>query len=433
MKRVLYFVAAIAAAISFASCSEDGKPTIEFERVLYTIYQNGSVDVTLNVSEPTTADLTVPLIFSGDAVKDTDYSVSAESVTINAGETSASIKVTNISLTDDKQLTIGFNVPSGYNLGTRLVAVIAPDSQEALVYSFSMTRGYALESYVATINVIGSVSGKDLVTTEDITIPLVLSGAGASNLVFTASDETKSIAASEPYAVLKAGETSTTVKFSVPEGFSGDDEAVLAVQPGEDRFIAGDNSSVSIAVRGVQTPDKLLGTWKFSKVYNLEQLEEWYAELDDMPETLPTHNDGLTLTFAKESDGSVSLTPAGSGDFLNFFRKATVTLTAPVNMTSKAVLLGKYSALENNMYVSEDRKYAYQIDTYYKLSSVNRAFSKTKETLGTATIVFSLTDEGLTMEFRDYDEPEFCQGYIMGDWSSFDPEMFGWASLFVRQ
>lgn len=431
MKRILYFMAAIAAAISFASCSEDGKPTIEFERVLYTIYQNGSVDVALTVSEPAAADVTVPLIFSGDAVKGTDYSVSAESVTIKAGETAASVKVTNISLTDDKQLTLGFNVPSGYNLGTRLVAVVSPDSQEALVYSFSMTRGYALESYVATINVTGTVSGKDVVTTEDITIPLQVSGAGASNLVFTVSDETKTTPAPAPYAVLKAGETSASVKFTVPDGFSGDDEAVLSVQPGEDRFIAGDNSSVSIAVRGVQTPDKLIGTWKFSKVYDKDELDMWFEEMEDDPEALPTHNEGFTLTFAKESDGSVSVTPAGSGDFMNFFRKATVSLCAPKNATASSIALGKYTVLDNNQFVTEARGYAYQANTYYKVSSANRAFSKDSETLGEAVVVFSLSDDGLTMEFRDYDTPPF--GEMWWDDGKFDPDMFGFASLFVKQ
>jgi hypothetical protein len=35
----------------------------------------------------------------------------------------------------------------------------------------------------------------------------------------------------------------------------------------------------------------------------------------------------------KEADGSVSLTPGGSGDFMNFFRKCTVTLASPINCT----------------------------------------------------------------------------------------------------
>lgn len=432
MKRILHFMAALAAAVSFVSCQEDGKPTIEFERVLYTIYQQGSVEVSLNVSEPASADLNVPLIFSGDAVKGTDYNISAESVTIKAGETSGSVKIDNVSLSDDKQITLGFTTPSGYSLGTKMVAVVAPDSQEALVYSFSMTRGYALESYIATINVTGTVSGKDVVTTEDITIPLTLSGPGASNLVFSEDSETKTAPMYSPYAVLKAGETKATVKFTVPEGFSGDDEAVLTVDSEADRFVEGDNGSVSIAVRGVQTPDKLVGTWKFSKVYDLEELEMWFAELEDDTEALPTHNDGFTLTFTKEADGSVSLTPDGSGDFMNFFRKAAVTLAEPKNATAGSVLLGKYSVLDNNQFVSEDRGYAYQCNTYYKLSSANRAFSKDTEKLGEAVVVFNLSDEGLTMELRDYDEPPFGEMWADG-WTKFDPDMFGFASLFVKQ
>ncbi len=432
-RRILTFMAAAAAAISMVSCQDDSKPTIEFEKILYTVYQKGSVDVTLTVSEPAASAIDIPLIFSGNAEKGTDYTVSAESIKIAAGETSGAITISDNCITEDKQISIGFTAPAGYNIGTKMVAVVSPDMQEALVYSFSMTRGYALESFIATINVTGTVSGKDFKATEDITIPLVLSGDGAANLTFVPEEQQVASVDARPsyYAVIKAGQSSATAKFTVPEGYSGDADAVLAVNSDDaSRFVPGDNSSVSIAVRGVQTPDKLVGTWKFSKVYDLDELNTWFEEYEDDVDALPTHNVGFTLTFAKESDGSVSLTPGGTGDFLNFFRKATVSFTAPINTTAKAVSLGKYTMLDNQQFVTEARGYAYQFNTYYKLSSANRAFSKDTETLGEAVVVFTLSDEGLTVEFRDYDTPPF--GEMWWD-DSFDPDMFGFASLFVKQ
>ena len=44
-RRILTFVAASVAAMSLVACQDDSKPTIEFERILYTVYQKGSVDV----------------------------------------------------------------------------------------------------------------------------------------------------------------------------------------------------------------------------------------------------------------------------------------------------------------------------------------------------------------------------------------------------
>ncbi len=120
--------------------------------------------------------MTVPIVFSGDAEAGKEYEASAQSVTIAAGETSGSITITNLALTEGKQISLSLTAPAGYDFGTRSVSVVAPDAQEGLVCSFSMARGYVLESYVATINVIGTVSGKDFNYDEDIVIPLTIAG-----------------------------------------------------------------------------------------------------------------------------------------------------------------------------------------------------------------------------------------------------------------
>ena len=201
------------------------------------------------------------------------------------------------------------------------------------------------------------------------------------------------------------------------------------MDPEYGRFIAGDNSSVSVAVRGVQTPDKLVGTWKFNKTFALNQINEDFTEMEEDTELIPTHNEGFTLTFAKEADGSVSLTPGGSGDFMNFFRKCKVSLATPINCTRPSTILGKHTSYECQMYVSADG-IPYQYNTYYTLSCVNRSFSADDETLGEAVVVFGLDDNGLRLEFRDYDTPPF--GEMLWD-DKFDPDFFGFASLFVKK
>lgn len=451
-KKFMTFVTVAVAALSLASCEKEGgkeTPVLEFEKILYTVYDKGTVDVVIKSNVAVAEDVTIPVTFSGEAEKGVDYKIVARDdkgneiaaedvVTIEAGKTAGAITVKNISLSEKKQISVSFAVPEGYAAGTKKTAVVAPDSQEALVYSFQMARGYALESFVTTIKVTGTVSGTDFKAAEDITIPLSLTGEGASVLQFVEEKETEggasttSIAAPVgPYAVLKAGQTSATVKFTVPEGYSGDKEALLAVDSDADsRFIEGGaTETVSIAVRGLQTPDKLVGTWKFSKVFSTEELVSNWVELFEIDESeVPCKNDGFTLTFTKEDDGSVKLSPAGNGDFANFFREATVTLGAPINQTKPSIVLGKHTSLDCNMFIQADPDGTpYQYDTYYKLSSANRAFSAESESLGEATIIFNLTDKGLVVEFRDYD------GDYVELYGGFDPDFFSIPSLFVKE
>lgn len=430
---------AAVAAVSMVSCdNDDSKPTIEFSKTLYTVYQKGDVDVDVVVSGPAETDLTVPLTFIGNAEKGVDYTASAESVVIKAGESSGSVTITNVSLSEEKQVSLGFTAPEGYRMGTKIVAVIAPSSQEALVYSFDMTKFDALEGCLATVNVVGTLTGKDFKADEDIYVPLAVSGEGASKLSFTVEGTTPTTSTSAKpgvFALIHAGESKGVAKFKVEDGFSGDLKAEISVnEEADSRFIAGDHSKMEVAVKGLQTPDKLVGTWKFSKVFSKDEVDLWFMDSEDDPDALPTHNEGFTLTFAKESDGTVSLTPGGKGDFLNFFRKATVTLGEPKNLVAKGIVLGAHSTLEGQQFIQADETNgcAYQSDTYYKLSSANRAFSATKETLGEVTVVFRLSDDGLTLEFRDYDKPPFGETWAE-EWTKFDPDMFGFASLFVKQ
>lgn len=452
-KKFMTFVTVAVAALSLASCEKEGgkeTPVLEFEKILYTVYDKGTVDVVIKSNVAVAEDVTIPVTFSGEAEKGVDYKIIARDdkgneiaaedvVTIEAGKTAGAITVKNISLSEKKQISVSFAVPEGYAAGTKKTAIVAPDSQEALVYSFQMARGYALESFVTTIKVTGTVSGTDFKAAEDIIIPLSLTGEGASVLQFVEEKETEggasttSIAAPVgPYAVLKAGQTSATVKFTVPEGYSGDKEALLAVDSDADsRFIeGGDNEFVSIAVRGLQTPDKLVGTWKFSKVYDKATIIELWADPDLLgtdESELPIHNEGFTLTFTKEDDGSVKLTPGGTGDFTKFFRTAIVTLGEPINQTKPSIILGKHTTYDCNMFIQNDPDgTGYQFDTYYKLSSANRAFSADVETLGESTVIFNLTDNGLVVEFRDY-EDELVE--ILG----FDPDFSSFPSLFVKE
>ena len=417
-------MAAAAAAISLVSCQKDKTPTIEFEKQFYVMSSSNTIEIKVIASEPSETELTVPVTFSGTAVKGEDYTVDTEEVSIAAGSSEGIFSVTNINLDTEKTLSIAFSsVPDGYRAGARSQTVVSVDPKETIVYSFETTKGDAVGSYYLKINVTGAVSGNNLHITEDLDVPLKISGDASSSISF---DDGKA-----PHATIKPGKTTATARFSLKDGFTSGSKITIAVDTeAEPRFTPGDNEQLELTLYKVEVPDALLGTWTFDRVFDTDDLKEFFEEEDDDTSLLPLNNEGFTLTFAKNADGDVILTPGKNGDFANFFREATVTPANPVNYSAEGVVSGKNTVSECTMFMSFEG-YDVHTNMYYSLSSANRAFSAKEEQIGSSIIVFTIIDDGLAVEFRDYDTPPF--GINWWSTNKFDPDMFGFASLFVKQ
>lgn len=411
-------MAILTLAILSVACSEDGKIAVEFEKTLYTVHGGGSVDIAVNVSEPAASDIRIGLIFSGSASAD-KYAAGFDSVTIPAGETVGTVTISDIRISQDEQIAVGIGrCPAGYAPGTKSVTIVTVDAEELLICSFASTSDNAIGSYRARIDVSGAVSGKNLSLNEDVVIPLTASGAAASYLNF----------GGEPHALLKAGDKVAIAEFSLKPGFEEGAEIKLGIKEGEDRILIGNNETITLKLYGAEIPEALLGTWKFDHVFDLEEIEYFFGELEDDITLLPTHNEGFTLTFEKDDAGIITVTPNDKGDFAKFFRTATVTPTEPINYSSEGIVTGMNTVSEINMFMaSED--YGVHTCSYYRLSEANRAFSSEVETLGEAVVIFTLVEGGLQVEFRDYDTPPFGEMWWDPD---FDADMFGFASLFVK-
>ena len=411
-------MAILTLAILSVACSEDGKIAVEFEKTLYTVHGGGSVDIAVNVSEPAASDIRIGLIFSGSASAD-KYAVGFDSVTIPAGETVGTVTISDIRISQDEQIAVGIGrCPAGYAPGTKSVTIVTVDAEELLICSFASTSDNAIGSYRARIDVSGAVSGKNLSLNEDVVIPLTASGAAASYLNF----------GGEPHALLKAGDKVAIAEFSLKPGFEEGAEVKLSIKEGEDRILIGNNETITLKLYGAEIPEALLGTWKFDHVFDLEEIEYFFDDEGDDITLLPTHNEGFTLTFEKDDAGIITVTPNDKGDFAKFFRTATVTPTEPINYSSEGIVTGMNTVSEINMFMAME-DYDVHTCSYYKLSEANRAFSSEVETLGEAVVIFTLVEGGLQVEFRDYDTPPF--GEMWWD-PEFDPDMFGFASLFVK-
>ena len=418
MKYLSKLMAILTLALFSVACSEDGKITVEFEKTLYTVHGGGSVDIAVNVSEPAASDISIGLLFSGSASAD-KYAASFDTVTIPAGETTGTVTISDIRISQEEQIVVGIvSCPSGYTPGAKSVTIVTVDAEELLVCSFATTSDNAIGSYRARIDVSGAVSGKDLSLNEDVVIPLTASGAAASYLNF----------GGEPHALLKAGDKVAIAEFSLNPGFEEGAEVKLSIKEGEDRILIGNNETITLKLYGAEIPEALLGTWTFDHVFDIEEVEEFFSEMEDDITLLPTHNEGFTLTFEKDDAGIITVTPNDKGDFAKFFRTATVTPTEPINYSSEGTVTGMNTVSEINMFMAME-DYDFHTCSYYRLSEANRAFSSEVETLGEAVVIFTLVEGGLQVEFRDYDTPPF--GEMWWD-SEFDADMFGFASLFVK-
>ena len=418
MKYLSKLMAILTLALFSVACSEDGKITVEFEKTLYTVHGGGSVDIAVNVSEPAASDISIGLLFSGSASAD-KYAASFDTVTIPAGETTGTVTISDIRISQEEQIVVGIvSCPSGYTPGAKSVTIVTVDAEELLVCSFATTSDNAIGSYRARIDVSGAVSGKDLSLNEDVVIPLSASGAAASYLNF----------GGEPHALLKAGDKVAIAEFSLNPGFEEGAEVKLSIKEGEDRILIGNNETITLKLYGAEIPEALLGTWTFDHVFDIEEVEEFFSEMEDDITLLPTHNEGFTLTFEKDNAGIITVTPNDKGDFAKFFRTATVTPTEPINYSSEGIVTGMNNVSEINMFMAME-DYDVHTCSYYKLSEANRAFSSEVETLGEAVVIFTLVEGGLQVEFRDYDTPPF--GEMWWD-SEFDADMFGFASLLVK-
>lgn len=274
-------------------------------------------------------------------------------------------------------------------------------------------------------------SGDKLSLNDDVIIPLKITGEAAPYVVFDPATRDTYKTYSGPHAVLKAGKSTATFKFSIKDGFKdGDKVGVTVDMDAAVRFIPGDNESAEYTLYSVKVPDAILGTWTFSKVFAVDELIEWFEMEGDNPSLLPLNNEGFTLTFTKDESGVVTVTPNDKGDFASFFREATMIPTNPINYSSEGEPMGKNAVRECTMFMAFDG-YEVHTNAYYLLSAANRAFSKDNEAIGEAVVVFTIVDGDLTVEFRDYDKPPF--GIKWWKDEKFDPDMFGFASLFTKQ
>ena len=284
----------------------------------------GSVTLDLQVSGVDLSSLaspvTVPVAFSGTAVKGSEYSVSAEQFILGGNNQSLSITVTALDNYDEaKEIVATLGSVADFIPGKNATAKISLGVKGKIMYSFSvksMTMGETgsvqLDLYTAT--------GAKYTAEQDIVIPIEIAEGS------TAVENTNFTFEGAKQLVVAQGKSSGAITLKAGTLETGKDKVVLKTGLENNKgFVRGQYNEITVTIFGSYF-SKLEGTWKMSAEGNYDPTE--FANLNgsssdnDKPTfdadmaALPAYNAKDRLVFTEEG-----LTTSLESTLRNFFRE----------------------------------------------------------------------------------------------------------------
>ena len=324
MRKFLF--ALLAAPLLFGACSDDNDestPTLSFAKPVLAL-STGSVTLDLQVSGVDLSSLaspvTVPVAFSGTAVKGSEYSVSAEQFILGGINQSLSITVTALDNYDEaKEIVATLGSVADFIPGKNATTKISLGVKGKIMYSFSvksMTMGETgsvqLDLYTAT--------GAKYTAEQDIVIPIEIAEGS------TAVENTNFTFEGAKQLVVAQGKSSGAITLKAGTLETGKDKVVLKTGLENNKgFVRGQYNEITVTIFGSYF-SKLEGTWKMSAEGNYDPTE--FANLNgsssdnDKPTfdadmaALPAYNAKDRLVFTEEG-----LTTSLESTLKNFFRE----------------------------------------------------------------------------------------------------------------
>ena len=324
MRKFLF--ALLAAPLLFGACSDDNDestPTLSFAKPVLAL-STGSVTLDLQVSGVDLSSLaspvTVPVAFSGTAVKGSEYSVSAEQFILGGNNQSLSITVTALDNYDEaKEIVATLGSVADFIPGKNATTKISLGVKSKIMYSFSvksMTMGETgsvqLDLYTAT--------GAKYTAEQDIVIPIEIAEGS------TAVENTNFTFEGAKQLVVAQGKSSGAITLKAGTLETGKDKVVLKTGLENNKgFVRGQYNEITVTIFGSYF-SKLEGTWKMSAEGNYDPTE--FANLNgsssdnDKPTfdadmaALPAYNAKDRLVFTEEG-----LTTSLESTLKNFFRE----------------------------------------------------------------------------------------------------------------
>ena len=165
MKKYIHFITLIFFALLSFSCENDKDEgaTLSFSRSVYILDPMGSLDIELRASEAPTERLVVPITVAGSAVKDEDYTMSAQEFVFEADN-----------LNSNRDIKLEIQDVGEYKVGEKKTAFIAVEVKEMIMYSLSASEGRLLGELTIRVELKGEESGTGFKAGNPIEIPFVV-------------------------------------------------------------------------------------------------------------------------------------------------------------------------------------------------------------------------------------------------------------------
>lgn len=378
-------VAFLLTAFVLPACKKDSTTpaSISLEKSVFALPASGSVTVKLVATvNAGSEDLTVPFTLAGNAVKGTEYEVSAEAFVIKKGTNSAEIVITakdNYVASKSIQITLG-KLPEGYAPGKDLSATITVANKDEIIYSFEQEKS---ELGLATeVTLVLKTAKGAFVAEKEMKVPILVDAAS------TAVEGTHYAFEGTKEVIIPVGKSKGVVSLKSIKKETGKD--VIKLKVGEVvGFVPGEYEAASITI--ISPLEQIVGKWKYAAFSN----QEWLAlnTMDD-GNLLPSKNTDKDILEITKDELKVTMT----GDVKNYFRNGALTFIK-----------------EEKEYLQEDGglpppRVTLQV---MKMSKANVAFSATTKNERETEIGFRAFRENgkdiLEVTVRDYEPVDFLQ------------------------
>lgn len=393
MKKLAFALSLL--LVIFVGCSDDDdiQPTLTFEKASYPLTK-GSVEVKLNVSDinlnSLTTPINIPVQIGGTAIKDEDYTLSAEKFVLGGSEESKTITVTAKDNYDEaKTITLTLGNITGFSQGNIPMATINLGKKDLIMYSFTKRTALMSGGVSVSFDLYNSTDGSAYVAEEEISIPIVV-------------DQTESTAVlgeqfsfdGKAEVIIPIGKSSGNVKLKYIAPVVQDKDIVVLKANLDDKkgFVKGQYIDCKISILG-DYADKIIGDWVMNELVTDKKNMDanWGGSATFTTESgFPEFN-----AEDKLSIGDDGLTTDFKSTFKNYFGEQS------------EITIGEEMELRKGLF----EKITLQL---LELTNINRYFSPSETSEDdTALIGVQVTEEGLLdVYILDYYSKSFAPEFI---------------------
>lgn len=403
MKNVIILFTCLILSACFWACDKDDNeakgPQLAFSKLIYTLDAENPLEVEIQVSEPVQANTSVKFNVRGAAVKGEEYELSADEFVIPAGESTARITVSpKNNYEDGKTIKLELTPIEGYVLGEYNFTLIEVLTKGQLICAFA-EENYVLPGEVEVrMNAKDASTGKYFTANTDTRIPFIV----GENSTAIEHVHYEFVDNPDKEFVIPAKKSYGTIKIKFLKWEEGKTTLFLLVPESSDRFLPGDIDQTEIYVKGMTTPDRLVGKWAFKEATSIEYLREnyWYGGPDEV-EHLPENN--FPTDILEFVDDGTKLKVHATGDMAKYFRDCDVKF-----LREQQLYLYESAGIGRPPLVTV---------SMLELSQANVNFSGTNVKLRAVQVGFRLFDDNETLEVTvlDYEPTDFLYDTYKGN------------------